>query len=173
MDSATQKLIGMKDLGINESDVSAVIIGFTPDFSFYDILLANVFLQNPQSIFLQEAPDNTFLCQSDCGRKLPAPCRSRELSFSNRTDWLVDDWVCRLGCGLWSDWNTLVAAWLNPHRRELDPWQFKVQTNLAKPWRGSRHCGVWHPYFLQQGTVPDVKTFFALKIFNFYFFAIE
>ena len=95
MDTATQKLIGMKDLGINESDVSAVIIGFTPDFSFYDILLANVFLQNPQSIFLQEAPDNTFLCQSDCGRKLPAPCRSRELSFSNRTDigWLMIDFV--------------------------------------------------------------------------------
>ena len=77
MDMATQKLTGMKALGLNESDVSAVIIGFTPDFSFYDILLANIFLQNPQSIFLQEAPDDTFLCQSDCGGKLPSPCRPR------------------------------------------------------------------------------------------------
>ena len=80
MDVATQKLTGMKALGITEDDVSAVIIGFTPEFSFYDILLANIFLQNPPTIFLQEAPDNTFLCQSDCGRKVPAPCRPRLLS---------------------------------------------------------------------------------------------
>ena len=79
---ATQKLTGMKALGISEADVSAVIIGFTSDFSYYDILLANVFLSNPQSIFLQEAPDNTMLCQSDCGLKFPAPCRSKLLNDS-------------------------------------------------------------------------------------------
>ena len=77
MDMGTQKLTGMKALGINEKEVSAVIIGFTPEFTFYDILLANAFLHNPDSIFLQDAPDSTFMCQSDCGRKLPAPCRLR------------------------------------------------------------------------------------------------
>ena len=45
MDVATQKLTGMKALGITEDDVSAVIIGFTHEFSFYDILLANIFLK--------------------------------------------------------------------------------------------------------------------------------
>ena len=74
---ATQKLSGMKALGISETDVSAVIIGFTTDFSYYDILLANIFLSNPQSVFLQEAPDNTMLCQTDGGLKFQAPCRSK------------------------------------------------------------------------------------------------
>ena len=76
----------MKALGINQRDVGAVLCGFTLDFSFYDILLANVFLADADCQFLQEAPDSTFPCLSDCGLQFTAPCRNAraELPFSNR-----------------------------------------------------------------------------------------
>ena len=68
----------MKSLKISQSDVGAVLMGFTTEFSFYDILLANVFLDNSQCHFLQEAPDATFFCQSDCGQKFLSPCRQTD-----------------------------------------------------------------------------------------------
>ena len=54
---------------------------------------------------------------------------------------------------------TFIIAGSNPRRRELDPWQFKIQTNLSQPWCESRHRWIWHPHFFQQGTVPVVNTY--------------
>ena len=65
---------GLKQVEEISETVSAVLIGFTPKFSFNDILLANFFLQNPNCLFLQEAPDATFMATSDSGKKFTAPC---------------------------------------------------------------------------------------------------
>jgi len=65
---------GLKQIEDISETVSAVLIGFTPRFSFNDILLANFFLQNPNCVFLQEAPDATFMATSDSGKKFTAPC---------------------------------------------------------------------------------------------------
>ena len=66
---------GMKQIEEISENVSAVLIGFTPRFSFNDILLANFLLNNPDCVFLQEAPDATFMATSDSGKKFNAPCK--------------------------------------------------------------------------------------------------
>ena len=76
MEAGSQKLIGMRSLEINPSDVGAVLFGFTSEFSFYDMLLANMFLADDQCQFIQEAPDSTFRCLTDSGQEIFAPCRN-------------------------------------------------------------------------------------------------
>ena len=66
---------GLKQIEEISGTISAVLIGFTPRFSFNDMLLANLLLNNPNCVFLQEAPDATFLAASDSGKKFTAPCK--------------------------------------------------------------------------------------------------
>lgn len=65
---------GLKQIEEISGTISAVLIGFTPRFSFNDILLANFLLNNPDCVFLQEAPDATFIATSDSGKTFTAPC---------------------------------------------------------------------------------------------------
>ena len=70
----------MKSLELENQNVGAVMVGFTSHFSYKDILLASCLLDNPEIVFLQDAPDATFLASSDCGKRFAAPCKTYKFS---------------------------------------------------------------------------------------------
>eukprot|EP00092_Neocalanus_flemingeri_P070340 GFUD01086320.1.p1 GENE.GFUD01086320.1~~GFUD01086320.1.p1 ORF type:complete len:357 (+),score=63.24 GFUD01086320.1:44-1114(+) len=67
-------LSGLKDLGCDLSAVGALVFGYTSNFTYYDILLANAVLANPACLFLLEAPDVTLVTRTDLGTKMTIPC---------------------------------------------------------------------------------------------------
>jgi len=62
----------VKDLDL--SSVGALVFGFTTEFTYFDILLANAVLSNPECLFIVEAPDVTLVTRSDLGTKMKIPC---------------------------------------------------------------------------------------------------
>ena len=63
--------------------IAAVVVGFTTQFSYRDILLSSFLLDNPDCAFLQEAPDTTCTAVTDSGRKFFAPCKFKYLPTHN------------------------------------------------------------------------------------------
>jgi len=76
-DSPLRQYPGMENIeSVDElaRKIAAVVVGFTTQFSYRDILLSSFLLDNPDCAFLQEAPDTTCTAVTDSGRKFFAPC---------------------------------------------------------------------------------------------------
>ena len=81
-DSSLRQYPGMETIeSVDElaRRIAAVVVGFTTQFSYRDILLASFLLDNPDCAFLQEAPDTTCTAVTDSGRKFFAPCKFKYL----------------------------------------------------------------------------------------------
>ena len=77
-DSSLRQYPGMETIeSVDElaRKIAAVVVGFTTQFSYRDILLSSFLLDNPDCAFLQEAPDTTCTAVTDSGRKFFAPCK--------------------------------------------------------------------------------------------------
>ena len=81
-DSLLRQYPGMETIeSVDElaKKIAAVVVGFTTQFSYRDILLSSFLLDNPDCAFLQEAPDTTCTAVTDSGRKFFAPCKFKYL----------------------------------------------------------------------------------------------
>ena len=81
-DSPLRQYPGMETIeSVDElaKKIAAVVVGFTTQFSYRDILLSSFLLDNPDCAFLQEAPDTTCTAVTDSGRKFFAPCKFKYL----------------------------------------------------------------------------------------------
>ena len=72
-------VLGMKDIGFDLGEVGAVVVGYTPVFSYYDILLAGAILAQTHVLFLLEAPDTSLVTKSDLGTRINIPCKDQEI----------------------------------------------------------------------------------------------
>eukprot|EP00088_Acartia_fossae_P071140 TRINITY_DN9705_c0_g1_i2.p1 TRINITY_DN9705_c0_g1~~TRINITY_DN9705_c0_g1_i2.p1 ORF type:complete len:350 (+),score=62.64 TRINITY_DN9705_c0_g1_i2:31-1080(+) len=67
------KLTGMRDAGLYDTDINAVIIGFTRNYCLKNIIAATQFLKNPDCQLIADSPDPTFSLRDEENTKFLIP----------------------------------------------------------------------------------------------------
>ena len=83
------------------SSVGAVVFGFTTKLTYSDITFASLLLNNPNVLFLLEAPDATLRTRTSGDAFVEIPCKAYELGICmdgengdqyKRESWQLDSW---------------------------------------------------------------------------------
>jgi len=69
---ATSTVFGVKELDLDR--VGALVFGYTRQFDFNHLMLANIVLANPDCLYLLDMPDESFIAKTDAGTKVFVPC---------------------------------------------------------------------------------------------------